>query len=355
MKGAPARLTWSLTPHSPAGMSADGPDVAMGPPTRTLSRTSSRRTGQGLLLNRSMLGDQGSPYVGRFARGWHRLPGLIPGQPQTRTGARPSIGTPHGRREPRGPGGRSVNERQAVRRWISRAPPSRSAAAQAEAVAPVVRTSSTKRTRAGTSLCGMHANASSMASSRCSRVRRACGAVAFVRRTKAAAGRSSSRASARASTRAWSKPRSARRRGASGTQVTASAGGGPSAATADASASPTPRHPENFRRCTASRAGPRYAKAARADAIGAGGQSRQRSTSIREGRPQRRHHGGSRGTSAPAHVAQNGHGPAPQPAQARGKRTSIARSSALPFTGARYGAAPTRIRATGPRSGRRRP
>ena len=34
-----------------------------------------------------MLGDQGSPYVGRFARGWHRLPGFVPGQPQTRTGA----------------------------------------------------------------------------------------------------------------------------------------------------------------------------------------------------------------------------------------------------------------------------
>ncbi len=43
-----------------------------------------------------MLGDQGSPYVGRFARGWHRLPGLIPGQPQTRTGARPSIGAASG-------------------------------------------------------------------------------------------------------------------------------------------------------------------------------------------------------------------------------------------------------------------
>jgi hypothetical protein len=41
-----------------------------------------------------MLGDQRSPYVGRFARGWHRLPGWIPGQPQTRTGARSSIGTP---------------------------------------------------------------------------------------------------------------------------------------------------------------------------------------------------------------------------------------------------------------------
>ncbi len=39
-----------------------------------------------------MLSDQGSPYVGRFARGWRRLPGMVPGQPQTRTRARSSIG-----------------------------------------------------------------------------------------------------------------------------------------------------------------------------------------------------------------------------------------------------------------------
>ena len=40
-----------------------------------------------------MLSDQRSPYVGRFARGWHRLPGRFPGQPQTRTWARRRIGT----------------------------------------------------------------------------------------------------------------------------------------------------------------------------------------------------------------------------------------------------------------------
>jgi hypothetical protein len=40
-----------------------------------------------------MLGDQWSPYVGRFARGWRRLPGRIPGQPQTRTRALSRIGT----------------------------------------------------------------------------------------------------------------------------------------------------------------------------------------------------------------------------------------------------------------------
>jgi hypothetical protein len=40
-----------------------------------------------------MLSHQRWPYVGRFARGWHRLPGRIPGQPQTRTRAHPRIGS----------------------------------------------------------------------------------------------------------------------------------------------------------------------------------------------------------------------------------------------------------------------
>jgi hypothetical protein len=77
---APARLTWSLTPHSPAeGFTA----------LRWLSSFSPTvsRGGQVLHLNRTMLGDQLSSYVGRFACDWHRLPGWIPGQPQTQTGA----------------------------------------------------------------------------------------------------------------------------------------------------------------------------------------------------------------------------------------------------------------------------
>jgi hypothetical protein len=49
-----------------------------------------------------MLGHQRWPYVGRFARGWHRLPGMVPGQPQTRTRARLRIGSP-GRAAQRGP------------------------------------------------------------------------------------------------------------------------------------------------------------------------------------------------------------------------------------------------------------
>src|SRR4029079_990855 len=54
-----------------------------------------------------MLNDQGSPYVGRFACDWHRLPGTIPGQPQTQTRARSSIARgylaryrPSGRQQP---------------------------------------------------------------------------------------------------------------------------------------------------------------------------------------------------------------------------------------------------------------
>ncbi len=81
------------------------------PSTPALSRPD---RGQDLHLNRAMLSDQRSPYVGRFARGWHRLPGIIPGQPQTRTRARPSIGT-----RPRDAGGTPARRR---RRCTSRAP-----------------------------------------------------------------------------------------------------------------------------------------------------------------------------------------------------------------------------------------
>ncbi|MEA2579830.1 MAG: hypothetical protein QOE83_722 [Actinomycetota bacterium] len=64
-----------------------------------------------------MLSDQRSPYVGRFARGWRRLPRNIPGQPQTRTRARSSIGTTPFPRNPslgpsrHGPSGRRRTQR----------------------------------------------------------------------------------------------------------------------------------------------------------------------------------------------------------------------------------------------------
>ena len=210
------------------------------------------------------------------------------------------------------------------------APASASAAAHAAAVAPVVSTSSTRRIVCGEGRRRIGANAPAIAANRSSRERRACVPTASRRRTYAADGRSSLRASARARTCAWSNPRSARRRGARGTHVTALASGGPSATSAPASASPTPRHPENFKRRTADLAGPRYANAARAEVIGAGGQSAHASTSLGAGRPHRRHQGGASASSSAAHPAQNGHAPRAQPAQVRGNRTSNARPITRP-------------------------
>jgi hypothetical protein len=50
-----------------------------------------------------MLSHQRWPYVGRFARDWHRLPRTLLGQPQTRTRAHPRIGML--RRRPQSAGG----------------------------------------------------------------------------------------------------------------------------------------------------------------------------------------------------------------------------------------------------------
>ena len=78
------RLTWSLTPHSPAARVTRRPrrpGVATGPNGTVLTRVASSppapdsrgRGGQGLPLSRTMLSDHKSPYVGRFACGWPRL------------------------------------------------------------------------------------------------------------------------------------------------------------------------------------------------------------------------------------------------------------------------------------------
>jgi hypothetical protein len=55
-----------------------------------------------------------------------------------------------------------------------------------------------------------------------------------------------------------------------------------------------------------------------------GGQSRQDVTVRSDGRPHRSHQGGSSATSEAVHARQNGHTPAPHPAQDRGKTTSSA-------------------------------
>src|SRR5579863_8303648 len=56
----------------------------------SLADTANRcRTRQVLLLNRTMLSDHESPYVGRFACDWHRLATTDPRSP-----SRQSLGTP---------------------------------------------------------------------------------------------------------------------------------------------------------------------------------------------------------------------------------------------------------------------
>ena len=74
------RLTWSLTPHSPAaGLAARrrrpvGPrrHPARVPPSPPVSGDGDHG-GQGLPLNRTMLSNHELPYVGRFACDWPRL------------------------------------------------------------------------------------------------------------------------------------------------------------------------------------------------------------------------------------------------------------------------------------------
>ena len=62
------RLTWSLTPHSPAGAFAHKDSAS---PLLTLSEENFGR--QDLLLRRAMLAGLLPVYVDRFARAWHRL------------------------------------------------------------------------------------------------------------------------------------------------------------------------------------------------------------------------------------------------------------------------------------------
>src|SRR6516165_6976944 len=104
------RLTWSLTPHSPAARvtrrhrrPGDGVTVATAPNGATLARIASSppapdsrgRGGQDLPLSRTMLSDHKSPYVGRFACDWPRLSTTDP------HAARPRMLTPARRHWPR--------------------------------------------------------------------------------------------------------------------------------------------------------------------------------------------------------------------------------------------------------------
>ena len=215
-----------------------------------------------------------------------------------------------------------------MRSVTQEAPPSRSASAHAAAVAPVVRTSSTRTTRGGV-LPPAGANAPRIALRRSDAERRAWGPVASTRRMSGTQGTSIRRATADAIARDWSKPRSARRRRDSGIQVTTSPAGVSTAIMAAASASATPRHPENFSRWIAAFAGPVYRKGARAVSTDGGGQPEHREVGVSLGRPQRSHQGGSSVTSAPRQSSQKGHWPREHPAQRDGNTASSARASIL--------------------------
>lgn len=75
----------------------------------------------------------------------------------------------------------------------------------------------------------------------------------------------------------------------------------------------------------ARRAGPAYANATRADVSGGGGHASHRGTRIVDGAPHRSHQGGRSGCSSRAQDEQNGQGPSPHPAHARGKTASSMR------------------------------
>src|SRR6516165_4137164 len=107
------RLTWSLTPHSPAARVTRlrrRPGVATRPNGTSTARVASSppapdsrgRSGQGLPLSRTMLSDHKSPYVGRFACDWPRLSTTDPHAARPPCYDRPGVSAP----ARHGPGGR---------------------------------------------------------------------------------------------------------------------------------------------------------------------------------------------------------------------------------------------------------
>ena len=80
------RLTWSLTPHSPAGAFAHKDSAS---PLLTLSERILTR--QDLLLRRAMLAGLLPVYVDRFARAWHRLATTDASEPQLHYNRMPAV------------------------------------------------------------------------------------------------------------------------------------------------------------------------------------------------------------------------------------------------------------------------
>ena len=264
---------------------------------------------------------------------------MIPGQPQTRTRARPSIGTrgegPRGGQEctSRAPAARSApHRRRPWRPWSGRRRP----AAPAGDRAPVGLERALERRR------------------RRAPDRRAWGPVETRRRRSPALGRASWAAASTARSRAWSYPRSASRRRASGTQVTTSVtGSGPAKTMAPASAAAHAAPPRELQPVDGPPGRPRErerrARRRHGAAVGSPGRS---GTDSGHGRPHRSHQGGASTVRSRRHAVAERPGPAAAP-RASPREDHIQRPFPHgPDPTAGYRHDPT---AASPRGARRRP
>ena len=318
------------------------------------------RPGAGLTSKPLHARRPGSPYVGRFARGWHRLPGLIPGQPQTRTGAPPEYGTAsrvarttRSRRTVRagptvgeGPAGRDDVDLPNAGLGKDRGTGGYRRARGED----VVHQEDPRRRRAAGGGCERTVHRPQPLLTRPTRLRGGGrpppdegdrwevelageGACEHARLIEPALGPPP--ASERHPRHGVGRRRAERRHGGRERLP-------PPLATPRTSACGRRRGPA-----------PDTRTRERAESMGAGGQSRQESTSVGAGRPQRRHHGGCRGTRAAAQRSQERPRARTAPGTGPGEE-DVDRSieHRLSHGGTLRGAADT-LRAAGPRSGRR--
>ncbi len=285
-----------------------------------------------------MLSDQRSPYVGRFARGWHRLPGDVPPgnhrprrEPHASISARsrPELSPRGGRERPRGReqahprrarveeragarGGRRSRREHVVHEQNDRRRLARALERPRHGGTPHRPRASRLGPRVGRpDEQPRHRQVQSRSDHLGQRprlVEPALGEPARGERNHVTA--STGESGPAAGLAAWVP------------EVSAGPHGPATAAMEAPSASATPRHPPNFRWWIAFLAGPSNRNGARARSISGGGHARQRVRGAGAGAPHRSHHGRSSARSELRQASQNGHGPSPQPAHRRGKTTS---------------------------------
>ena len=204
------------------------------------------------------------------------------------------------------------------------APAEQSAAAAAEAVDPVVYTSSTSTTQlAGSSPAA--AKAPRTLRRRSATGNPACRGTPRVRTSSRATSRFQRGPSSRARASAGCPVRRSWRRGSGGIYVMTSAGGRSTcAATSSAARTPARRRPCSFHARTSSGAGDAYATAARADANARRrpAHSRHLATGQAVGAPHSAQHGSLKARRRSRHPPQTRSAAVPQDTQRRGKRMS---------------------------------